>query len=180
MAELQGGLIGDWITNFVKNMIANAKFDWTKVDIAKNEQAFSLLVDSIAPALPSGSIVSAALDGVKLGYNSLIESLVKHPPIPNPNPGPIVLGQHGLAQDVIYTKQDAIDYLATLPGAVDPEAREKILQYPQIIAALKKLPPDKALRLANNPAWLDKLISILIEWGPLFLKIVMMILPFFI
>lgn len=165
-AQMVGGLISDLITKYLKNYLANLSPDFSKIDVAKNKQGFGLWIDSLKNIV-SGTMDDAALDAVKQGYDALLDHFTKPA-------GPAVMGA-----DPIYTAQDAKNFLATLPGTVDAACAAKIEQYPQIIAALKKLSPEKALKVANDPSVLDRLIQILLDWGPLALKVMMMILPFF-
>lgn len=158
-----GGILSDMLTKFLKDYVLALKPDWKKLNVPKNKQGFGDWIDSLKDIVP-GTIDDMVLDMVKKGYNELIDHLT----------GPPTFG------DPIYTAADAVAFLATLPGSVNAECAAKIEQYPQIIAALKKLSPEKALKVANNSSVLDRLIQILLDWGPLFLKIAMIILPFFI
>lgn len=163
--EMVGGIIQDFITKFIKDYLLNLKPDLSKLDVAMNKQGFGLYLDSFKNII-SGTLDDSVFDAVKSGYGELIDYLVKKQPVPVGAP--------------IFTKQDAQAFLATLPGTIDPTGAEKLLENPQLLECLKKLTPEKAAKIINNPAWLDRLINILIEWGPLFLKIAMMIIPFFI
>lgn len=163
--QVMGGLIQDIITKFFKDYILNLKPDLSKINVAMNKQGFGLWCDSFKDMI-SGTLDDSAWDAVKQGYGVLLDHFI--------NAQPVKMG------DPVETKSTAEAFLGTLPGTVDAACKEKILQYPQIVAALKKLKPEKALKVANDPGMLDRLIQILLDWGPLFLKIAMMILPFFI
>lgn len=81
--------------------------------------------------------------------------------------GPLVVGA------VNFTQADAVSFLNNFSlGQVSAEARAKILAHPKVLESLKKL--DHAHQVAVLAD--SNLLDLLIKWGPVILKIVMMLI----
>lgn len=153
--------LGDWF---------KASFDSKKFC---SDPRLKVGIESIAAALKDAAsaplnIDDTIIDNTIKGIEAWLDSLGKSSPS-----GPLVVGK-------IYTQTDAQAFIASLPGTIPSNCSAKLLQYPQIVEALESLSPAKRLKAAGNETLIDRLIQILLDWGPMFLKIAMLLLPFFI
>lgn len=128
-------------------------------------------IKSIATALKKATssplnLDDKVIDGIVASIEALLDTVKQH--------GPVVVGSK------VYTVVDADNFLAKMGGNVPPVCAMKLKQYPQIIEALEGLSPEKQLKAVMSETVIDRLISILLNWGPAFLKIALMILPFLI
>lgn len=130
-------------------------------------------IESIAAALKDATsspvnVDDMIIDGTIKSLEAWLESISKS------GPGPLVVGGRA------YTLTDAKNFMTSLGSQLPASCVAKLEQYPQIIEALEGLPREKQLKAASSDTILDRLVTILLEWGPFFLKIAMLILPFLI
>lgn len=159
MANEVGGLLD----GFLKVSFDHKKF----LASARVRQGIELIAAELKEDIQSPiNIDDKLIDGMVASLEALLDSLK------NAGPHPLVVGAK------VYTKADADAFIASLGASIPASCTAKLQQYPQILEALEKLSPEKKRKAAESDTVLDRLINILITWGPIFLKFAMMILPF--
>jgi hypothetical protein len=80
-----------------------------------------------------------------------------------------------------YNANDARAFMTSLQSLGKPElsanCTNKLLENPRIVEALEHLGSEDQYKAASSEQILDRLIQILKDWGPLFLRIAIAILP---
>lgn len=121
------------------------------------------------------SITTVRWDLDDLGINKLIEliesfvdSYKEAPAAPS---GPMVVG--AASTEVVYTTADVTSFMSGFSGAIIPEeTKQKMLANPKILNYLKKLSRENQIKVMNR----QDLMDLLIKWGPVILRIVLMII----
>lgn len=147
-AMFKNGSVLSWPGDKAKLKVAlTSTADWAKSLAKLPMDVDDLLIDQVA------DLIYKFIDSGKLT-----------PVAPS---GPLVVGA------TIYTKADANSFLSGFkPDQVSAAAREKVLANPKVLESLKKLSKEHQLTVLNSADLLD----LLIKWGPVVLKIVMMLI----
>ena len=79
---------------------------------------------------------------------------------------PLIVG----AAEEDYTVAQATEFLTEFGTLVPEETRQKVMAHPEVLKSLKRLGRDQQIKVLNR----QDLLDLLIKWGPIILRIVLL------
>ena len=143
-----------------------------KIDFPGDKTKLKALIVAAGEWIKTVTTVKWDLDD--MGYDRVVEllevfvdSYKKTAPV-----GPMIVG----ASPVVYTAADVQSFFASFPAGtnIPVETRQKMMAYPKVLTAIKKLTPANQITVMNR----QDLMDLLIKWGPMILNIVLAIISF--
>jgi hypothetical protein len=172
MSSLKAGLISDWILSLLKKF----KPDLSKLNLLEHRTHVMGLARLWAETtdLPGDIDDTVWLSGADL-LSDMLENTLRNAD-GGDDDGEIVLRgvpQGGIEAEMeTYDAQAVKDYLDLLGTSVPDANRKKLIKNPKALAALRRLSKENQIKVLQSSTLLD----ILIKWGPLALKIIMLLL----
>lgn len=144
-----------WLDALLKSILGSAKIDLKKIDHAQLKIAIKALGESFKPTVTIiGDLDDKAIDGMVTLVDSFIDSLptTMHPTV-------------GAASFTM------VDVMAL---SIPQSCKDKIALHPEVLKSLERLTPAQRIKVAGD----SHLLDLLIQWGPVILKVIMTLLPF--
>lgn len=171
-SDLQNGLLSDWLLSFLKDF----KPDLSKLDLVQHRRDLTSMATNYAGTtkLP-GNIDDTGWLFLADAVSDMLENAIRTDPTDDDG-GVVLFGAATPnaigAEEQEYDKASVGVYLEALGTSIPEANRKKLEKNPHVIASLKRLSRENQIRVLNSSTLLD----LLIRWGPLVLKIIMLFL----
>lgn len=188
-----GLVVGGLFDGLLSRLLGTIKFDWHKIDPKELKAAVQAAGDgmigtakhvsaAIKPAVDVlGGVDDIAIDKaleyeIKL-INAMVAMALHQIDVMFPQNGlfmaepPMTVESAQAWIDSLTSDEVSKGLPITMHNAV---CIEKIRSNPEVVRVLKRLPRKKQLRAVTDPTFLDKILELLVKYGPFLLQIFLM------